>query len=136
MNEIKAKLKVFLESKTFIALVFAWGVINGENALNSVYDTTPPLKWTTIGIIFVFGMIAVPVLLGMQMLFNNQKGMRLGWKAFFVMNFYLLGTGLATLGLSLWQGSFGPPALLPLAMFGGTVLGLVIARSWRPITAP
>lgn len=124
----KLNIEALLNRKTLSALIVLWGISDGESLLTSFQTGEPALGWGEIGALFIFGIVAICFLLGIQVLTKNQKGIYYGWHGFLFLSIYTLSSGTAAFAWSLWKNSFGPEALIFVAVSLGMFIGVFLTR--------
>lgn len=101
------------------------GTFSGNSTLASAAASQPPIAWADLPVIAGFTLLALPAVLGFQVLLGNLNALRLGWTIFFLIAAYIAAAGLAALVLA-WRG----PGLAPYA-FMFLVVGLAMLGGLR-----
>lgn len=110
-----------------LAAVLVAGVFSGPSMRASSAASQPPLAWGDLASVAGFACLALPALLGLQVLLGNLNALRLGWVIFGYIGAYFVAAGLAALAIA-WRGPDVAAGdllfvVLGLSMLGG--LGLV-----------
>ncbi|QDK44848.1 hypothetical protein DOM22_06565 [Bdellovibrio sp. ZAP7] len=132
----KTKLSAIFNSKILLAVVFVAGLMSGSETLDSVESSRPPMTWQAVGILFLFGIFAMCFVLGIQILIKNSKGLKYGWKGFYIISFYLMGSGIGATAVAITRNSFGPAAVVFISVAAGIGVGLLILKSSLEVIAP
>lgn len=107
------------------ATLIVCGLLSGPSTLKSADASSPPLQWTSLPLIFIGSGVGVIFVIWIQ---NANKSAHLFWKFFLYGSIYMLSSGTAALGLSLWQRTFGPSALLFITIAAGMIVGLTVRK--------